>query len=230
MSCETSRNLASPECYESPNRKSPWCDLPNLSFGDDLMKKPFLILIVTLALVVIQGFSGVSADDGGGIPLSKLAGKFAQALDGSITLCFKPDFSATENCSTVGAIPLAQNGPSVGQKTQDKDGDSCLTGTITAGAPGSKVPPFVFVSRGVNKVTNYDPATGSGDESFTNYAGGNCIGSRFDSTGATVLNNGTLHFVASDNGERTDFLLTTVTDPLGDIGAFNLAGFNLKQK
>jgi hypothetical protein len=196
------------------------------------MKRLFLILIIaSFALVMIQGFSRVAADGGGGIPLSKLAGKFAQAGpgSGSLTLCFKPDFSATENCSTVGAIPLAANVVGVGQKTQDKDGDSCLTETITEAFPG-KLPPIVAVFHGANKVTNYDPATGSGDESFTNYAGGRCMGSKFDTTGATVLNNGTLHFVASDNGERTDFVVTTLTDSLGDIGAFNAAGFNLKQK
>jgi hypothetical protein len=77
------------ECYESPNRKSPWCDLPNLSDGSDAMKKHFLILIATLALVMIQGFSGVSADSGGGIPLAKLAGKFAQALDGVYNFVFQ---------------------------------------------------------------------------------------------------------------------------------------------
>ena len=39
-----------------------------------------------------------------------------------------------------------------------------------------------------------------------------------------------IHFVASDNGECVDLVVTNVTDSVGDIGAFNLTGFNLKQK
>ena len=79
------------------------------------------------------------------------------------------------------------------------------------------------------KVTSYNPATGSGDSSFTSYTGGNCVGSKFDSTGATATNTGTLHFVASNGGRRTDSVDTTLTDPVGDIGAFNLSGFAIRQ-
>jgi hypothetical protein len=145
-------------------------------------------------------------------------------------LCFKPDFSATENCSTAGAKTLILNNVLVGQSTQDKDGDSCGTATITEATPGSPLPPLVVIVQGVTKVTSYDPATGSGDSSFTFYAGGKCIGSKFDSTGATVTTTGTAHFAASDNGERLDVVITTSTDSVGDVGAFNEAGFGLKQK
>jgi hypothetical protein len=194
------------------------------------MKKLFLILIASFALIMIQDFSKASADGGAGIPLSKLAGKLAQTFQGSITVCFKPDFSGTENCSAADAKPVSGNYVQVGQVTQDKDGNSCSTVTITLGFPGSPFPPFLSVQQGVTKVTNYDPAAGSGDDSAITYTGGKCIGSKFNSTGATVASSGTDHFVASDNGDRVDFVTTTATDPLGDIGAFNNAGFNLKQK
>jgi hypothetical protein len=196
------------------------------------MKKLFLILIASFALLMAHDSNRIYAgdDDNGGIPLSNLAGKYAQAGQGSATLCFNPNtFPATENCFTAGAIILAFNAVFVGQKTQDNVGNSCLTATQTLGFPGSPEPPSITVFQGVNKVTNYDPATGSGDESFTNYTGGKCNKSKFDSTGATVLNHGTLHFVASHNGERTDSVPTTITDSVGDIGAFNSANFNLKQ-
>jgi len=75
-----------------------------------------------------------------------------------------------------------------------------------------------------------DPATGSGDGIYTNYAGGKCAGFKFSGAGATVLNMGTFHFVYSDNADRTDFVVTTATDSLGDLGSFNLPGVNLKQK
>jgi hypothetical protein len=195
--------------------------------GMNAMKKLLLILTASFALVMIRGFSTISAD-GGGIPLSKLAGKFATAFQGSITVCF--GLSGPENCSTAGAKTLILNNVLVGQSTQDKDGDSCGTATITEATPGSPLPPLVVIVQGVSKVTSYDPATGSGDSSFTFYAGGKCIGSKFDSTGATVTSTGTAHFAASDNGERFDAVITTSTDSVGDIGAFNEGGFELKQK
>jgi hypothetical protein len=88
----------------------------------------------------------------------------------------------------------------------------------------------VVIVQGVTKVTVYDPATGSGDSSFAFYAGGKCIGSKFDSTGATVTSTGTAHFAASDHGERVDAVITTSTDSVGDVGAFNESGFGLRQK
>lgn len=198
------------------------------------MKKLFLILIVGFALVMAHDLNGVYAGDDGdggrGIPQSKLAGKVAQTAQGSITVCFKPDFSATENCSTPGVQAVPANIVLVGQGTGDRDGDSCATATFTQGFSGAPSAPFVGVQVTVGKVTKYDPATGSGDVSVTNYSGGKCEGSKFDSTGATVINTATAHFVASDNGERVDAVTTSITDSLGDIGAFNLASVALKQK
>ena len=198
------------------------------------MKKLFLILIAGFALFMAHDFNRVYAGDdgGGGIPLSKLAGKYAETFPGAVFyICFKPDFSTTENCFTKGAVPLSLILATLGQTTQDKDGNSCtkLTGALAFSAPLAFLPPTVNVAFSVAKVTNYDPATASGDASFTNYTGGKCVGSKFDSTGATKSQTGTYHFVASDNGERVDFVTTTFIDALGDIGAFAIPGVDLKQ-
>ena len=84
--------------------------------------------------------------------------------------------------------------------------------------PDSEVP----LGRGVlftaSKVTSYDPATGSGDASFTSYLSGKCVGTAF--VGSTSVSNvnstGTFHFVASNGGKRVDSHCTTsVTDPVG---------------
>jgi len=86
------------------------------------MKKLFLILIAGLTLVMAQDFkrayAGDDGGDDGGIPLSKLAGKYSETFrGGTITTCFKPDFSATENCFTKGAVPLSSSfGASTGKK------------------------------------------------------------------------------------------------------------------
>src|SRR5215469_12654728 len=101
--------------------------------GMDAMKKLFPTLIAGFALVMANGFKGAYAGDHGGdggrgIPLSKLAGKYSLTFQGGgfFTLCFKPDFSANESCSTPGAVPINIYGATVGQSTQDRDGDSCV--------------------------------------------------------------------------------------------------------
>jgi hypothetical protein len=200
------------------------------------MKKLFLILIASVALVMAHDFNSVYAgehdgDGDGGIPLSKLAGKYSVTYQGGgfFTQCFKPDFSATESCSTPGAVPVNLYTATVGQTTWDKDGDSCLRQTAAVSTLGQPFPSTVVAGFSAEKVTDYDPATGSGDTSFTNYLGGKCIGSKFDSTGATVLETGTYHFVASDDGDRVDFAVTTFTDALGDLAGFVIAGSFLKQ-
>jgi hypothetical protein len=172
------------------------------------MKKLFVILIAGFVLVTIHGVSAVFADgpvvghEGQGIPLSKLAGNFVQTSGGSlgsITDCLKPDFSATENCSTAGAVPLALNLVGVAQVTQDRNGNACVTSVLTEASPVTfgTFPPLVIIGAAVSKVTNYDPVTASGDTSFTTYTGGKCNGSTFDNSGATVGATGTNHFVAS---------------------------------
>jgi hypothetical protein len=199
------------------------------------MKKLFLILIAGFALVMAHDFKGTYAGDDsggdGGIPLSKLAGKYAIVYSsaGFFTSCLKPDFSASESCSTPGAVPIPITAGTVGQKTQDKEGDSCQKLTGTFATPGQPTPPNVVVFFTVEKVTDYDPATGSGDTSVTDYAGGKCIGSNFDSTGATLTATGTTHFVASDDGRRVDYTATKFVDPVGDIGGFVITRSDLKQ-
>jgi hypothetical protein len=199
------------------------------------MKRLFMILMAGLALVMAHDFNGayVGAQDGEGgeIPLSKLAGKYAAIYSpsGFFTQCFKPDFSATEPCSTHGAVPIVISAGTVGQKTQDKEGDACINFTGTFATSGSPIPTTVIVFINVEKVTDYDPATGSGDVSATGYGGGKCIGSNFDSTGATIVTTGTAHFVASDNGRRVDSTVTKFTDAVGDIGGFVITRSDLKQ-
>jgi hypothetical protein len=207
---------------------------PNVGWGC-LMKKLFLILMAGFALVIAHDLNGVYASDhdsdGGRIPLSKLAGKYAAIYSpaGFFTQCFKPDFSANESCSTSGAVPIVVSAGTVGQKTQDNDGDSCEKFTGVFATPGQPTPSAIVVYITVEKVTDYDPATGSGDTSATNYLGGKCIGSKFDSTGATKAQTGTTHFAASDDGRRVDSTVTSFIDALGDIGGFVITRSDLKQ-
>ena len=147
----------------------------------------------------------------------------------SLTYCFVPDFSDFENCSIAGSVATPANIGLVGQGTRDNKGNICETFTATVGFPLSAFPPIVVSEQEIFTKITYDPATGSGDASFTNYTGGKCTGSKFISTGATVVDTGTIHFVFSGNGNREDYILTTLVNPQGSYGAFNLVGFRLKQ-
>jgi hypothetical protein len=196
------------------------------------MKKLFLMLIAGIALVMAHDFHGVLAGDhdgdgGNGIPLSKLAGKFSTTSQGSATVCF--GLSGTESCSTPGAAPVVFTGPFAGQFTEDKDGNACGMVAQATSIPGDVHPPTVTMPHFTFKITNYDSATASGDDTFSFYTGGTCKGSKFDSTGATVSTTGSAHLVASDHGQRVDVVVTNITDSVGDIGAFNLTAVELRQ-
>jgi hypothetical protein len=194
--------------------------------GIGAMKKLFLILIVSFALVMTHDFNRNSAQ-AESIPLK--AGSAAVHEEGSITFCFKPDFSALESCSAADEVPSAFNVAIVGQITNDKAGNSCATFSVTesffAGDPNQ----IVAVLHSVGTVTVYDPATGVGDGSTTAYVGGKCTGSTFDKTGATLDSTATDHFVFSDGGKRSDFVVTSLSNPAGSIGGFALSGFALQQ-
>ena len=130
-----------------------------------------------------------------------------------------------------GAVPVPFNAPLVGQFTQDKDGD--VVWNLHGHSRGSWADRATCPSHTTTSLAKSRTMilhTGSGDKSYTDYIGGKCRGTKFDGTGATVNNTSMIHFVASDNGERVDLVVTNVTDSVGDIGAFNLTGFNLKQK
>jgi hypothetical protein len=75
----------------------------------------------------------------------------------------------------------------------------------------------------------YDPTTGTGDGSFTNYFGGTCHGATFDSTGATAVATGTYHFVASKGGKQIDAVVTSLTNSVGSFGGFSITATVLRQ-
>ncbi len=118
----------------------------------------------------------------------------------------------------------------VGQATADGSGNSCGTYSgVESSRPLGTTPPQVSTLNVVGKVLNYDPTSGTGDQSFTSYSGGNCNGATFDSTDATVVSSGTDHFVASGSGKRIDGIFTSLTDPVGGLGDFSISFINLKQ-
>jgi hypothetical protein len=193
--------------------------------------KAVTILIAALLLVMSQGLRKVAAgDDDEGIPLRALAGKYADTAHGSFALCLDPTNNFAEvSCASTKAVVFPQTTVDVGNETDDTKGNSCETYTETdTDLPPDLSPPFVAVFHDVAKITSYDRATGSGDGTFTNYSGGNCVGAVFNKGSATVASSGTFHFVVAE-GKRIDFLLTSLTDPIGGVGDFSFSGTNLRQ-
>jgi hypothetical protein len=195
------------------------------------MKKLLVILIAGFVLVMSQGLGEVAAGDNEGIPLKALAGNYSSTAHGSYALCLDPTNNFAEvNCSSTKAVDFPQTEVDVGNGTGDTKGNSCTTYTATiSDQPPDLSPPFVSVVHTVSKTTSYDSKTGSGDGTFTSYSGGKCVGADFNSAGATIDSSGSSHFVVGNDGRRADFVLTSLTDPVGAIGDFSYYGTNLRQ-
>jgi hypothetical protein len=195
------------------------------------MKKLLVVMTAAFVLVMSQGLREVAAGDDEGVPLKALAGRYGDTLHGSFALCLDPNNNFAEiSCADPKAVVFPQTTVQVGNEKLDAKGNSCETCTETdSDLPVDLSPPLVGVFHGIAKITSYDPATGSGDATFTNYIGGKCVGASFNSTGATINSTGTGHFVVSDHGNRIDTITTSVTDPTGGVGDFFFSGTNLRQ-
>ncbi len=159
-----------------------------------------------------------------------LAGGYASIVPGSFAICLNPATFLEESCTTAGALVIPLTSMNVGKVIMDSNGNACGTySEVNSNLPVDASPPQVVALNVAAKLLNYDPASGTGDESFTSYTGGKCNGAAFDSVGATVIGTGTDHFTASGNGKRIDGIFTSLTDAVGGIGDFSFSFFNLKQ-
>jgi len=195
------------------------------------MKKLMMIMFTGCVVVISLGFKQATAEQGG-TPPEKLAGTYSVTVHGSVFYCFdpsKPGFPPAQ-CGSPGSVGVPLNTLTVGTVTSDDKGSyATFTETITD-IPVNANGTGVVVLHSVSKVTNYDPKTGTGDASFTDYFGGQCHGAVFDSTGATVNDTGTNHFAVSDRGKRIDFVVTSLhSNPEGAFGGFSISGTDLRQ-
>jgi hypothetical protein len=209
------------------------------------MKKLLVIsiAIAAFALVVKLGLREGAAqeDGGGGISLGDLAGNYSNEAKGSLSVCldsskFPSHIFVTIDCGAATAVAIPQTLLTVGNLTRNEKGDGCSTVTfVESSLPVDITPPLVGVTHSVSKVTSYDAATGTGNSSVTNYRGGSCNGSTFDSAGATATGTVHSHFVASNGGRRIDGAFTSyilyVTDTTGNfVGDFSVSFTQLKQE
>lgn len=193
------------------------------------------ILLAGCVLVLRQGFhNGAVAQvlTPPFTPLTELAGTFSFTLNGALALCLgnTPD-RPPALCGSPNSTVVPSTVVEVGVYTFDTAGTACGTLTETeAASPVGTASPTVRVLHSVLQTTVYDPTTGQGDASVTNYVGGQCTGATFDSTGTTVASNQTYHFALSSGGQRLDFVVTSHI-PLAGLGTggFSLSGTFLRQ-
>lgn len=138
------------------------------------------------------------------------AGHFSLTVQGSEASC------SGASCSTLNIIE-------VGSSVRDGSGNACGTHTaVVTFVPAIASPPIVVPVTHVMKVTQYDPNTGTGDMSLTEYSGGTCHGANFNSAGATQSVSGILHFAISDNGKRIDSIVTSLTLSTGGPSNYSI--------
>jgi len=206
------------------------------------MKKiNFAVIASVLAIAAVMGGSRLRAHAGSaatsGIPLSQLAGSFAGLATANYGLCLNATLTAPQSCSktpSTQVIAWVENATTQG--TVDTKGNSC-TEEIETNAP---LFPGPFPAGDndtilVGVTSSYNPATGSGTESFKGYAAGpgvSCNGATFVNTaGAPVILSATTHFVVSQNGSRLDAITLTVhsTSPVDFVAGYVGHGFTLRQ-
>jgi hypothetical protein len=159
------------------------------------------------------------------------SGRYSFAIQGSVGNCYNPTTNAPEACSTSGAVVVAFSVLQIGH-IYYSSGIGCEEVTqVVSSLPPSASPPIVSSTvTGTVEITNYDPTTGIGTNSFTRYSGGSCSGANFDSTGATEISFGTLSFVATDGGKREDEVVTQLEGyPTNNVGSLSFSITEQKQ-
>jgi len=195
------------------------------------MKKLIAILLAGCTFFIGHCFQEVAAADDG-TPLHKLAGTYSATVQGTVFVCLKngAPFPAAQ-CGADGSAGILVSILHIGATTFDAMGNSCktLTGTYRS-FPVDAAPTTSSVFYSVSKITSYDPATGTGEQSFTTYAGGHCNGASFDSTGATAGDAGTERIAVSNSGKRIDTVVTSDIDtPVNELGGVSVSVTLLRQ-
>jgi hypothetical protein len=190
--------------------------------------------LLLFTATMIGGLVGISQaqGNGGGVTLAGLAGKFKTTGSGFYTVCFNESFTTVVDCASSPHEEVRFNATAVAHNIRDAAGNSCGVTTLTstptdAAVYGTKFPGRVnftridFTRTNVSTTTSFDPTTGSGTASFSQYHGGSCVGAAFDSTGAILTGTGTQSFMVSDSGNRIETITTSVsfvTSPFGVPG------------
>jgi len=131
------------------------------------------VLWVSLAVALAAGPKAMAGGQNG-IPLP--AGQFSVTLQGYLASCVNSG-GAPEPCNASGAVVVPLSLLEAGTLTRNPAGNACSPHTAVASTfPVGAAPPNVVEENTVITLIDYDPMTGTGDESFTGYLGGACNG------------------------------------------------------
>ncbi len=174
-----------------------------------------VMLFGALALGFAGGLEAMA-----GPPIALPSGNFSWTARGTEATC------ATTSCGVINIIEI-------GSTVRDKAGNACGThvGVVTPVPIAGPPQPTTSITHEMH-VIHYDPNTGTGDMSLTEYFGGSCNGAAVDSTGAFKVVEGILHFVVSNGGNRIDHIATSLTILVGQapVGAFSLSFTERRQE
>ena len=186
------------------------------------MRQKLFLVMVGLALTMLGGVRGSYA---GGIPLSQLSGAWSARATGYVNFCYSTATFQFEDCTAADAGVAVQDFAAVNNLVWDASGHFCATSVqLIGGATGDPNPTGSLIALISGHTTKYDPASGTGDLSDTNYAGGKCVGASFVSDGSPATALETDHFVLSEGGNRADLVITSITSAV-TAGSPNFFGY-----
>ena len=179
-----------------------------------------LLFMVTAGCGPVE-MNRARTSDGGGVTLASLAGKFKTRGSGSYTICFDANLSMVD-CAASPHQEVPFNMTAVAHNIRDAAGNSCGVSALTltptdARVFGTYFTRLNFASTAVSTTTSFDPTTGSGSASVSQYHGGRCVGAAFDSTGAILTGTGTQSFMVSDSGDRIESIVTSFSTVTGRV-------------
>jgi hypothetical protein len=166
---------------------------------------------------------------GEGLSLADLAGSYSGRQGGFDTLCFNAAGQPAD-CADPSSVALPFNDAEVLQGTLAPDGQFCFTDTsVFSPVAGSKAPATVLDGILTGSITSYNPKTGSGTISFTDYsaaAGVSCkLAIVVNPSGAQPISHGTADFAAgAAPALHLDLVVTSITAVDGSYGGIVLGG------
>jgi hypothetical protein len=179
------------------------------------MKARIVVLLVMMAALASQNALAQTV-------------KYSIVVTGTQAYCYNAAFTAQIACTNPAAVAVPVTELQVGYGTKNAQGGCEIrVESVAALPPIAYPPPTPGNTTVVKQVTDYDPSTGSGDYSITNYTGGSCNGVNFNSSGSTLISTATAHFQDSENGNRRDYMDTTLTNPTNSIGSFTIQAVEL---
>jgi hypothetical protein len=158
-------------------------------------------------------------------------GQYSETAHGSFAVCLNPAKGySEESCSANNALVYPITETLIGAGTIGS-GIYCENDyVVDADLPPDVTPSSVTLNEhSVGKTTSYDSTTGTGTATFTDYTGGSCNGTSFDSSGATEVSSGTMQFIVSEGGKRENWNITQLTNPTNSLGSVSYTGTNVTQ-